>query len=159
MKKENNSGTQKSVKPIPEGFHTVTPFIIVNNAAMMIEFIKEAFNAEVNYIFKTDDGKVMHALITIGDSFIMASDASERFASMPCMLHLYVDDVDSVYKQAIKAKGISLREPTNEFYGDRTAGIKDAWDNQWWIATHVEDVSDEEMKKRQEEFSKQETHS
>jgi PhnB protein len=155
MNKEKNVSAQKPVKPIPEGYHTVTPFLIVNNASMLIEFIKRAFDGEVTSVMKESE-KVMHATVKIGDSIIMLSDASEKFAPMPSMLYLYVDDVDAVYEKALKAKGISLREPINEFYGDRSAGIKDAWDNQWWMATHVEDVSNEEMEKRMEKFKKQE---
>ena len=101
------------------------------------------------------DGKVMHATIRIGDSIVMVSDANDRFPSMPCMLYLYMDDVDAIYNKAIKAGGQSLREPTNEFYGDRSAGIKDAWNNQWWIATHIEDVDEKEMKRRANDFRKQ----
>ena len=145
----------KAVKPIPEGFHTVTPFLIVKDAAKLLEFIKKAFNGETTSIMKDPDGNVMHATARIGDSIIMASDTNNRFPAMPCMLYLYMDEVDAIYKQAIKAGGQSLREPTNEFYGDRSAGIKDAWDNQWWIATHVEDVDEEEMKRRADEFRKQ----
>lgn len=142
-------------KPIPDGFHTVTPFLVVKDTTKLLEFVKKAFNGETTSIMKDPDGRVMHATARIGDSIIMASDEMERFPAMSCMLYLYVDDVDAIYKQAIKAGGQSLREPTDEFYGDRSAGIKDAWDNQWWIATHVEDVNDEEMKRRAEQFRKQ----
>lgn len=150
MKEENK------VNPIPEGMRTVTPFIVVNQASMLMEFIKNAFDGKITAQMTGEDGKVMHANVTIGDSIIMVSDANEKNAPMPCMLYLYVEDVDKVYQQALKAKGQSLREPTNEFYGDRSAGIKDPWDNQWWIATHVEDVSNDEMKRRAEQFQKQE---
>jgi PhnB protein len=157
--KENkkNPETNTMVKPIPEGYHSITPFIVSVNASMLIEFIKTAFDGNIIYNMKSDDGKVMHAVVRIGDSNIMISDSNERIPPTACMLYLYVGDVDKTYRQAIDAKGISLREPTNEFYGDRSACVKDAWDNQWWIATHVEDVSNEEMKKREEEFRKKET--
>lgn len=154
MKEKKMSHTTMA-KPIPDGFHTVTPFLIVNDTTKLLEFIKKAFNGETTSIMKDPDGRVMHATARIGDSLIMSSDEMERFPAMPCMLYLYVDDVDAIYKQAIKAGGQSLREPTDEFYGDRSAGIKDAWNNQWWIATHVEDVDDEEMKRRAEQFRKQ----
>jgi PhnB protein len=153
--KETTMSPAKKVAPIPKGFHTVTPFLIVQDAAKLLEFINKAFNGETTSMMKDPDGRVMHATARIGDSIIMTSDAMERFPAMPCMLYLYMNDVDAIYKQAIKAGGQSLREPTNEFYGDRSAGIKDAWDNQWWIATHVEDVNDEEMKRRAAEFRKQ----
>jgi uncharacterized glyoxalase superfamily protein PhnB len=150
---ESNYPKRKSVKPIPKGFHTVTPFLTVNGAAGLIDFITNAFDGEVTSIMKGDDNKVMHATVQIGDSNIMISDATEKFVAMPTMLYLYVKDVDSVYQKAIEANGTSLRGPTDEFYGDRSAGIKDAWDNQWWIATHIEDVTPKELEKRKEKFS------
>ena len=153
--KEKTTSHATMAKPIPEGFHTVTPFLIVKDSTKLLEFIKKAFNGETTSMMKDPDGKVMHATARIGDSNIMLSDEMDRFPAMSCMLYLYVDDVDATYKQAIKAGGQSLREPTNEFYGDRSAGVKDAWNNQWWIATHIEDVDDEEMKRRAEEFRKQ----
>ena len=145
----------KSVKPIPDGFHTVTPFLLADNAAELIEFIKKAFDGKIRYMMKSDDGVVRHAEVKVGTSIIMVSNGTELYKSMPCMLHLYVEDVDAVYNKAVKAGGESLREPTNEFYGDRSAGVKDKWGNQWWIATHIEDVDAEEMKKREEEFRKE----
>ena len=95
----------------------------------------------------------MHAGVQIGDSQIMVTDSTEKYPPGSTRLYLYVDDVDTTYENAIKAKGTSLREPTDEFYGDRSSGVKDAWGNEWWIATHVEDVDDEEMEKRAKEFS------
>jgi PhnB protein len=145
---------KKAVKPIPEGFHTVTPFLLADDAAELIEFIENAFDGKIKYLMKSDDGMVRHSEMIIGNSIIMISNGTELYKSMPSMLHLYVEDVDSVYKNAINAGAESLREPTNEFYGDRSAGVKDKWNNQWWIATHIEDVNDEEMKKREEEFRK-----
>jgi uncharacterized glyoxalase superfamily protein PhnB/catechol 2,3-dioxygenase-like lactoylglutathione lyase family enzyme len=148
--------TQKaSVQPIPEGYHTITPFLLTDNAENLIEFIKEAFNGEVEYLMKSGDGKIRFSTVRIGDSLAMISSGTEKDKPMPCMLHLYVKDVDSVYEQAVRAGGESLREPAYEFYGDRLAAIKDDWDNQWWIATHIENVSEEEMEKRQNEFREQ----
>ncbi len=157
MKEENKvKSKNKTVQAIPEGMHTVTPFLVVNQASMLIEFIKNAFNGKVTAQMDGDDGKIMHANVVIGDSPIMIADANEKFAAVESMLYLYVEDVDSVYRQALKAKGQSLREPVDEFYGDRSAGIKDPWGNQWWVATHVEDVSPEETRRRAEQFQKQE---
>jgi PhnB protein len=150
-----NTTKGNSVKPIPDGFHTVTPFLPADNAAELIEFIQEAFDEKIKYMMKSDDGIVRHSEVRIGDSIVMVSNGTELYKSMPAMFHLYVEDVDAVYDKAIKAGGESLREPTNEFYGDRSVGVKDKWDNQLWIATHVEDVSDEEMKKREEQFRKE----
>ena len=143
-----------SVKPIPEGYHTLTPFLMVKGAEKNIEFVKNAFGARERSIHKGPDGTIMHAELWIGDSVIMMSEETEKYPAMPSALYMYVEDVDSVYNKAMRAGGTSLREPTDEFYGDRSSGIKDPAGNQWWIATHIEDVSPEEMKKREEEFRK-----
>jgi PhnB protein len=94
------------------------------------------------------DGTVMHAEIQIGNSRVMLGEAKGEHKPSQSMLYLYVEDTDAMYKRAMQAGGISIMEPTNQFYGDRNAGVKDHCDNQWWIATHVEDVSAEEMEKR-----------
>ena len=152
--KEKNTDQATLAEPIPKGFHTVTPFLIVKDTVKLLDFIKKAFNGETTYLLKHDSGKVMHASAKIGDSMILASDADERLAPLTSMLYLYVEDVDDTYQRAIAAGGESLREPTNEFYGDRSAGVKDPWGNNWWIATHFEDVNDVEMEKRVKEFDK-----
>lgn len=141
-------------EPIPRGFQTVTPFLVVKNAEKLLGFIEKAFDGETTMLMKHRGGKVMHATSRIGDSTIMITDVSDNRPEIPAMLYLYVEDVDSVYEQALEAGGESLREPTNEFYGDRSAGVKDAWNNQWWIATHIEDVDGEELKRRADEFDK-----
>ena len=143
-----------NVKPIPEGYHSVTPFLMVKGAAKNIDFMKNAFGARERNIHKQPDGTIVHAELEIGDSVIMMSEATEMYPAMPTALYLYVEDVDSVYNMAIQAGGTSLREPTDEFYGDRSSGVKDPAGNQWWIATHVEDISPEEMKRREEDFMK-----
>jgi uncharacterized glyoxalase superfamily protein PhnB len=143
------------VKPIPEGFRTLTPFMVVKGADQIIEFLKRAFDAREHSMYRLPDGSIMHAEIQVGDSMLMMSEATEMFPPMAAMLHIYTEDVDGWYRKAIDAGGISLREPTDEFYGDRSCGVKDAAGNQWWIATHVEDVSPEEMKKRQDSFMNQ----
>lgn len=141
-----------SVKHIPEGYHSITPLLMVKNAAGFIEFLSKAFNGKQKSRHDSPDGKIMHAEVVIGDSIIMLGDATDKYPAMPGMLYLYVEDVDVTYKHALLAGGKSLREPTDEFYGDRSSGIADEFGNQWWIATHVEDVSPEEMKRREEEF-------
>ena len=152
MEKKSKNQKRKSVKAIPEGMHTVTPFLVVDGANELIRFIEQSFDGKTTSIMKTKEGRVMHAGVQIGDSQIMVSDSTEQYQAGSARLYLYVDDVDATYKQAINAKGVSLREPTDEFYGDRSSGVKDAWGNEWWIATHVEDVDDEEMEKRAKEF-------
>jgi uncharacterized glyoxalase superfamily protein PhnB len=90
----------------------------------------------------------MHAEVTIGDSVIMMGEPMGEFKPMPCMIYVYVEDTDAVYKQALKAGATSVMEPADQFYGDRNAGVKDMAGNLWWIATHVEDVAPEELEKR-----------
>jgi uncharacterized glyoxalase superfamily protein PhnB len=138
-----------AVNPKPEGYHTITPYLIVKGAAEFIEFTKQAFAAQEKERFPTPDGKVIHAEVKIGDSIMMLSDSSAEFEPTRSSIHLYVDDVDATYKRAMELGGESLREPGDQFYGDRSAGVKDRFGNQWWLATHVEDVSPDEMQKRQ----------
>ena len=143
-----------AVKFQPEGYHTVTPYLIVQGAAQFIEFTKQAFAAQEKERMGPPDGPIMHAEVRIGDSLIMLSDASADFEPTRSSIHLYVDDVDSMYQRALQTGADSLREPTDQFYGDRSAGIKDRFGNQWWLATHVEDVSPEEMQRRQAAMAK-----
>jgi uncharacterized glyoxalase superfamily protein PhnB len=146
---------KQSVEPVPEGYHTITPFLLSDDAGALIEFLKAAFDGEVTYMMQSDDGVVRHSTVRIGDSLVMVSRGTDRYESKSSMLHLYVEDVDAVYQQAISAGGTSLREPHDEFYGDRTAAVQDDWDNQWWIATHIEEVSEDEMERREREFREQ----
>jgi len=135
-----------SVQKRPEGFHTVNPYLVIDGAAKVIEFLKQAFGAiQVGESFKGPDGKIMHATVRIGDSMVEIGDSP---APMPMNLHVYVDDVDSLYRRAIAVGGLSVREPETTFYGDRSAGVKDPGGNNWWLACHVEDVSNEEIMRR-----------
>ncbi|MCY7410402.1 MAG: VOC family protein [Chitinophagales bacterium] len=143
------------VKPIPEGYHTLTPFVMVKDADKLIEFIKNAFGGKEISVHKTPDGTIMHAELQVGDSRMMLGEATEKYPAMSGMLYLYAEDCDALYKKALECGATSLREPTNEFYGDRSCGVMDAAGNQWWIATHIEDVSPEEMSQREEELRKQ----
>lgn len=138
-----------AVNPIPEGYHTITPYIMVRGAARLIDFLKQAFDAEEVYRSASEDGVVNHAEIRIGNSMLMVSEARGQYEPMPAMLYIYVEDTDAVYKRAMEAGGVSLREPVDEFYGDRSAGVRDEFGNQWWIGTHQEDVSPEEMARRE----------
>ena len=148
-----NEKTKKktSAKAVPKDFHTVTPFLVVEGAEKFIDFAVKAFGAEKTFLMKNENGTVSHATIKIGDSCIMLSDAMENFPATTSTLYLYVPDADGIYKRAVDAKATSLREPTDEFWGDRTGGVRDSWGNQWWISTHIEDVSDEELNKRKQE--------
>lgn len=140
---------ETDVQPIPEGYHTVTPYLIVDDPDGLIRFLQEAFDAESLGRWADAEGRVMHAVVRIGDSPVMLGGATEEWGAKTAMLHLYVDDVDGIFRQAVAAGGRPLREPEDMFYGDRSAGVADPFGNQWWIATHVEDVSEEEMARRQ----------
>jgi len=144
------------VKPIPEGYHTITPYLVVDGAEKIIRFMKEAFGAQpVFEPMMGPNGKVMHAEFRIGNSIVMISDSSERAQATSAMLYLYVPNVDAVYQKAIKAGATSLMEPADQFYGDRSGGVTDVAGNRWHIGTHIEDVSPADLKKRAAEFMKQ----
>ena len=137
-----------AVKPIPDGFHTVTPYLVVQGVSKLIDFLKQAFEAKEIERHSRPDGSIMHAQVQIGDSMVMMGEAMGEFQPMPAMIYVYVNDTDAVYKRALQAGATSVMEPADQFYGDRNAGVKDQCGNQWWIATHIEDVSPEELAKR-----------
>ncbi len=137
-----------TVKPIPDGYHTVTPYLVVPGAATLIDFLKLAFDATETYRHARPDGTVQHAEVRIGDSVVMMGEPEDPSKAMPATLCLYVEDADAAYRRAIEAGAASLREPATQFYGDRTGGVLDPCGNQWWVATHVEDVSPEEIERR-----------
>ena len=146
-----------AVKPIPDGYHSVTPYLIVEGAADLIDFIKSAFGGQERFRMAGVNGGVGHAEVQIGDSVIMLADSgeSEGNIKMPAMIHLYVDDCDATYKTALAAGGTSTQEPETKFYGDRNAGVKDAFGNLWYLSTHVEDVPPDEMDRRAAEWTTQ----
>jgi PhnB protein len=133
--------------PIPPGYATVTPYLCVSDAVKLIDFLTKAFDAKL--IFKMDGpgGRIMHAEMTIGDSRIMLGQPAPG-QETHAMIHLYMPDTDATYKRALAAGAASVREPADQFYGDRSAGVRDEFGNQWYIATHVEDVAPEEMERR-----------
>ena len=139
---------KRSVQPIPDGAHTVTPYLVVEEAPRLIDFLKQAFGAQELARMAGPNGGVMHAEVKIGNTAIMLGEAMGDWKAKPCSLYLYVEDVDAVYKRAIQAGGTSVAEPKDQFYGDRSAGVIDPAGNHWGIATHIEDVSLEEMTKR-----------
>ena len=136
------------VKPVPDGYHAVTPYLVVAGAARFIDFLREAFGAEELRRFGKPDGVIGHAEVRIGDSVIMLADACPEFSATRAGVLLYLPDADAVYQRALRAGAESLREPADQFYGDRSATVRDAWGNWWNIATHIEDVSEEEMQRR-----------
>jgi PhnB protein len=144
------------VKPIPEGYGAVTPYLIVDGAARAIEFYKQAFGAEETFRMEAPGGRVGHAEIKIGDSHVMLADEHPEMGARgprtiggsPISLVLYVEDVDATVGRAVEAGAKLTRPVANQFYGDRTGGVEDPFGHAWYVATHVEDVSEEEMKKR-----------
>ncbi len=144
------------VRPIPKGYHTVTPYLVVRGAVQLIDFMKQAFDAEETERLTRPDGTVSHAEVRIGDSIVMMGEPTDNTLPTPGHLYVYVEDTDDVYAKALKGGATSLMEPTDQFYGDRNAAVKDRFGNVWWIATHVEDVSPEELKSRADALMEQE---
>jgi PhnB protein len=144
------------VKPIPDGYHSVTPYLIIKGAAEAIEFYKKAFGATELFRMPQPDGRIGHAEIKIGDSPIMLADefpqmkhlSAQTLGGTPVSILLYVPDVDSVFNQAIAAGAQQQTPVEDKFYGDRGGSLVDPFGQVWHIATHTEDVSPEEMEKR-----------
>lgn len=143
------------VKPIPEGFHTLTPYLVVDGAENLVHFLEHAFGGTLLERMNRPDGGVMHAQMKIGDSMIMIADSMGERKAMPTSIYVYVKNCDEVHRKAVEAGGTSIMEPADMFYGDRHGGVKDPTGNQWWIATHIEDLSREELARRAEGFMKQ----
>jgi len=143
-----------AVAPIPAGYHTVTPYLIVDGAAKAIDFYKKAFDAEELFRLPMPNDKIAHAEVKIGDSPIMLADEMENFrgphahGGTPVSLMIYVKDVDRVFKQALAAGGKEQRPVADQFYGDRCGTLVDPFGHIWSVATHVEDVSPEEIDRR-----------
>ena len=146
-----------AVKAILEGYHSVTPYLTVQGAATLLDFLKQAFAATELHRMTRPDGTVGHAEVRFGDSVVMLAEARDEWQPRPGALYLYVHDTDAAYQRALQAGATSLMEPADQFYGDRNAGVKDPVGNHWWIATHKEDVSPEELAKREEAFLKQQS--
>jgi PhnB protein len=143
-----------AVSPIPQGYHSVTPYLVLDNAVKAIEFYQQAFDAQELMRLPAPDGKVAHAEIKIGDSPVMLADASQEFkgphafGGTPVSLMIYVEDVDRIFRQALAAGATQLRPLENQFYGDRSGTLADPFGHVWTVATHIEDVSPEEIDRR-----------
>ena len=137
-----------AVKPIPEGYHTVTPYLTVQGVPKLIDFLTHVFEAQEIERVMRPDGSIGHAEVRIGDSVVMVGEACDAWKPMPSALYLYVNNTDAVYQRALQAGATSVMEPADQFYGDRSAGVQDPSGNLWWIATHQEDVPPAELKKR-----------
>jgi len=136
------------VKAKPDGYHSVSPYLVVDGAARLIDFLAQTFDAAEVERFTAPGNRVGHAEVRIGDSVVMLGDAHGEHKAMQAMLYVYVDDVDASYQRALAAGGTSVQAPTDHFYGDRSGGVKDPCGNVWYIATHIEDVSPAELKRR-----------
>jgi PhnB protein len=152
-----------AVKPIPEGYHHVTPYLVIKGAGAAIDYYKRVFGATERMRMDAPGGMVGHAELEIGDSVVMLADESPEqgfkgpraFGGTPVSLLLYVENVDDVFKRAIQAGARELKPLADQFYGDRMGTLEDPFGHVWSIATHVEDLSPEEMQRRAGEMSKQ----
>lgn len=144
------------VKPVPDGYHTVTPYIIVNAGTKALAFYARAFGAIERLRIDGPGGKIGHAEIMIGDSYVMLADEHPEVEALspttvggtPVTLHLYVGDVDAVVARAVAAGATLIRPVADQFYGDRVGGVRDPFGHRWFIATHKEDLSTEELQRR-----------
>ena len=147
--------------PIPEGYNSVTPYLVVDDAAKAIEFYKKAFGAEEKFRMPMGENRIGHAEIKIGDSFVMLADEFPEMGHLgprarggtTVSLLLYVNDVDSAFKTALDAGAKGLRPVVNRSWGGRMATLADPFGHQWSLATHVEDISEAEMESRMKQFS------
>jgi len=140
-------------KPIPDGYHSVQPYMMFKNCSDAIAFYVRAFGAKEKFRMPNAEGRITHAEMQIGDSVVMMADEAPQmdafsinhFGGSPVSLLIYTEDCDAMYKQALQAGAQSLREPTDQPYGDRMSGVKDPFGYKWYISTHIKDVSFEEM--------------
>lgn len=143
------------VNPIPEDCGTITPYLTIPDVARLIEFLKQAFDGVERARISRPDGTVLHAQVRIGSSLLMIGEPQHPWKPRPSMLYLYVADVDATYKRAIEAGAKSVIEPADMFYGDRHACVKDVGENDWWIASRIENLSAAEIQERATAFYKQ----
>ena len=137
-----------TVNYVPKGCQTVIPYLVVSSSKKLIEFLEATFETKATECMMRPDGSVGHAEVPIGDSVVMVSDASPEHPAGKAAIYVYVPDTDAAYKRAVAAGAKSIVEPADQFYGDRNAGVQDAFGNTWWIGTHKEDVPPEEMQRQ-----------
>ena len=146
----------KSVQPIPPGYHTLTVYILVRNAAEAMDFYKRAFGAEERFRMPNPDGKIGHAELKIGDSMLMLADeqdgafgkSPQTLGGTPFCFVMYLENVDAAFQRAVAAGATVIRPLENKFYGDRTGIVADLYGHQWCLMTHVEDVPPDELQRR-----------
>jgi PhnB protein len=152
-----------AVQPVPEGYHTITPYLAVDDASAAIDFYQRAFGAKELVRMTGPGDAIMHAELEIGDSRVMLSDPFPQASTKPpkelggtsVSIMTYVEDIDALYKQAIDAGASSLMEPDDMFWGDRFGSVQDPFGHSWTIVTHIEDVPPEEMEKRSQAWQEQ----
>ena len=132
----------------PEGYHTVTPTLIVNGAARLHKFLQQVFDAKILFSIPGPNGTIAHSEVQLGDSRLMVADARPEMSAQSSSFYLYLPDCDAFYKRAVAAGAKSEHEPVDQFYGDRNASFIDEFGNRWAVGTHVEDVSEEELGRR-----------
>jgi len=138
----------------PGGFQTVTPYLTIRDVAKMLEFLKQTFGIKIDEPLKSPDGRIMHAQVKIDDSTVMLGELQPGMQAHTAQLYVYVKDVGATYERALAAGAKSFKPPTDEFWGDRRAGVTDFAGNLWWFARVVEQLSMDEMKRRAGEFAK-----
>jgi uncharacterized glyoxalase superfamily protein PhnB len=141
-----------TAKPIRDGFHAITPYFFAEEARRLIKFISTAFGGKLTFQKERPDGSIVHAEMQIGDSMLMLADPSAEFKPTPTSIYLYVKDCDAVYQTALTSGGTSIFPMMTLPSGERYGGVKDPCGNIWWIATHVEDVTEEEEERRWKNF-------
>ena len=152
----DRAGNESRNKPVPEGYHTASPYLIAAKAGAALEFYRTAFGATVKRRLAMPDGKIMHAEMKIGDSIVMLADefpsheafGPEHFGGSPASLVLYVDNADTLYTRACEAGATSLRPMADQTFGDRSGTIRDPFGHRWTLTTHIQDISDEEIERR-----------
>ena|ERR1043166_2178609 len=136
------------VQPVPDRYNTVTPYLAVWDVPKLIAFVQQVFGAVETEVIRSPEGVILHAEVRIGNSIIMMGSGPERKDPFRSMLYVYTEDTDAAYDRAMQAGATSVMEPSDQYYGDRNACVSDAFGNQWWIATHKEDVSEGELIRR-----------
>lgn len=136
------------ISPVPAGYHTLSPFLLLNDVEGCLSFCQRAFDAQLVRKLLGPDGNVIHAELRLGDSHIKFSHTMGLFEPMPACIYFYVAAVDAVYTQALTAGATAISPPSDAFDGDRKCTVRDAWGNIWWIATHIEDVTETELQRR-----------
>ncbi len=138
----------KSQNYKPEGFQDVVPYLTVRGSQKLVAFLKQAFNAQELSVYLDPAGRIAHGLLKVGDSMLELSEGTDQWPPMPGSIHFYVPDVDATYKRALQAGGTSLQAPTDQFYGERSAAVRDMCGNNWYLATVTEVLTKEEIDKR-----------